>query len=250
MNKATINKKENETYTIGTYASSIHRVWQMLDIGREIKNIVFYNDNGIITQSGSGWLESKFENSGYYDIQSVILSLELKHFKRNYNLEKAMANKCHFTINNEKEYSFDEPSCTLYLYVNGVDFELVSKEEYQRLFTYSSDLSYSIQHYSHTTIKSMHGVIIKGCIEHDTEIKVASYERTSEKFTLSKEKNYEEMLSKTVAEFKELGIYLKESDIGKILDNYKLTKKETSTIDKLIPSIIAKHGEFKEIHKY
>ena len=238
-----------ETYTIGTYASSIRRVWQMLDIGREISNIVFYNDNGIITQSRSGWLESKFDNSGHYDIQSVILSLELKHFKRNYNLEKAMSNKCHFTINNEKEYSFDEPSCTLYLYVNNVDFELVSKEEYQRLFTYSSDLSYSIQHYSHTTIKSMHGVIIRGCVEHDTEIKVACYEKTCERTILSKEKDTK-LLNKTIEEFKELGIYLKESDIGKILDNYKLTKKETSTIDKLIPSIIAKHGEFTEIHKY
>ena len=65
-----------------------------------------------------------------------------------------------------------------------------------------------------------------------------------------KEKNYEEMLNKTIAEFKELGIYLKESDIGKILDNYKLERKQVSTIDKLIPSIIAKHGEFTEIHKY
>jgi hypothetical protein len=221
----------------------------MLDIGREISSIAFYDDNGIITTSRSGWLESEFDNAGNYDIQGVVLSLELKHFKRNYNLEKAMSNKCHFTINNEKTYHLDEPSCTLYLYVNGVDFELVAKEEYQRLFTYSADLSYSIQPYSHTTIKAMHGIIKRGCIEEDTEIKVACYERTCEKITLSKEKDTE-LLNKTIAEFKELGIYLKESDIGKILDNYKLTKKETSTIDKLIPSIIAKHGEFKEINKY
>ena len=239
-----------ETYTIGKYANSMLRVWQMLDIGREIKNIAFYDDNGIITQSRSGWLESKFENSGYYDIHGVILSLELKHFKRNYNLEKAMSNKCHFTINNEKEYNFDEPSCTLYLYVNGVDFMLINKEEYQRLFTYSSNLSYSIQPYSFTTIKPMHGIIKRGCVEENTEIKVACYESTCKTIALSKEKKYEEMLNKTIAEFKELGIYLKESDIAKILDNYKLTKKETSTIDKLIPSIIAKHGEFAEIHKY
>ena len=242
-------KQEIETYTIGKYANSILRVWQMLDIGREISNITFYDGNGIITQSRSGWLESEFDNAGNYDIHGVVLSLELKHFKRNYNLEKAMSNKCHFTINNEKEYSFDEPSCTLYLYVNGVDFELVAKEEYQRLFTYSADLSYSIQHYSHTTIKPMHGIIKRGCIEENTEIKVACYERSSEIVKLSKEKDTE-LLNKTIAEFKELGIYLKESDIGKILDNYKLTKKETSTIDKLIPSIIAKHGEFKEINKY
>ena len=241
--------KTKETYTIGKYANSMLRVWQMLDIGREIKNIAFYDDNGIITQSRSGWLESKFENSGYYDIHGVVLSLELKHFKRNYNLEKAMSNKCHFTINNEKEYSFDEPSCTLYLYVNGVDFELVAKKEYQRLFTYSSNLSYSIQPYSRTIIKAMNGVIKKGCVEENTEIKVACYESTCETITLSEEKDTE-LLNKTIAEFKELGIYLKESDIGKILDNYKLTKKETSTMDKLIPSIISKHGEFAEINRY
>ena len=239
-----------ETYTISKSNNSMSRVWQMPDINREISNIAFYDDNGIITMSRSGWLESKFDNAGYYDIHGVILSLELKHFKRNYNLEKAMANKCHFTINNEKEYNFDEPSCTLYLYVNNTDFKLVAKEEYQRLFTYSADLSYSIQPYSFTTIKAMNGIIKKGCIEKDTEIKVACYEKSSEIVKLSKEKSYEEMLNKTITEFKELGIYLKESDIGKILDNYKLERKQVSTMDKLIPTIIAKHGEFAEIHKY
>ena len=238
-----------ETYTIGKVTNTFIRTWQMLDIAREISNIAFYDDNGIITQSRSGWLESKFDNAGYYDIQAVVLSLELKHHNSGYNLEKAMKNKCHFTINNKKEYSFDEPSCTLYLYVNGVDFELVSKEKYQRLFTYSADLSYSIQPYNFTTIKAMHGVIIRGCVEKDTKIKVACYERTCERITLSKEKDTE-LLNKTIAEFKDLGIYLKESDIGKILDNYNLTKKETSTIDSLIPSIEAKHGKFAEILKY
>ena len=238
-----------ETYTIGKVTNTFIRTWQMLDIAREISNIAFYDDNGIITQSRSGWLESKFDNAGYYDIQAVVLSLELKHHNNGYNLEKAMKNKCHFTINNKKEYSFDEPSCTLYLYVNGVDFELVSKEKYQRLFTYSADLSYSIQPYNFTTIKAMHGVIIRGCVEKDTKIKVACYERTCERITLSKEKDTE-LLNKTIAEFKDLGIYLKESDIGKILDNYNLTKKETSTIDSLIPSIEAKHGKFAEILKY
>ena len=238
-----------ETYTIGKVTNTFIRTWQMLDIAREISNIAYYDDNGIITQSRSGWLESKFDNAGYYDIQAVVLSLELKHHNNGYNLEKAMKNKCHFTINNKKEYSFDEPSCTLYLYVNGVDFELVSKEKYQRLFTYSADLSYSIQPYNFTTIKAMHGVIIRGCVEKDTKIKVACYERTCERITLSKEKDTE-LLNKTIAEFKDLGIYLKESDIGKILDNYNLTKKETSTIDSLIPSIEAKHGKFAEILKY
>ena len=239
------------TYTIGKATGSFIRTWQMLDIAREIKNIAFYNDNGIITQSRSGWLEGEFDNSGYYDIQAVVLSLELKHHNNGYNLEKAMKNKCHFTINNKKEYNFDDPSCTLYLYVNNVDFELVSKENYQRLFTYSADLSYNIQPYSHTTIKAMHGVIQHGVHIYSEEniIRVACYENSTSKIQLSKESD-KKLLNKTIAEFKELGIYLKESDIGKILDNYKLTKKETSTIDKLIPSIIAKHGEFTEINKY
>ena len=237
------------TYTIGKATGSFIRTWQMLDIAREIKNIAFYDDNGIITQSRSGWLESKFDNAGYYDIQAVVLSLELKHHNNGYNLEKAMKNKCHFTINNKKEYNFDDPSCTLYLYVNGVDFELVSKEEYQRLFTYSADLSYNIQPYSHTTIKAMHGAIQHGVYSKESIIRVACYENSTSKIQLSKESD-KELLNKTIAEFKELGIYLKENEIGKILDNYKLTKKETSTIDKLIPSIEAKHGKFAEILKY
>lgn len=238
-----------KTYSIGKVTGSFIRTWQMLDIAREIKNIAFYDDNGIITQSRSGHLESKFENSGYYDIQAVVLSLELKHHNNGYNLEKAMKNKCHFTINNKKEYSFDNPSCTLYLYVNNVDFELVSKEEYQRLFTYSADLSYSIQPYNFTTIKAIHGAIQHSVYSKESIIRVACYENSTDKIQLSKE-NDKELLNKTIEEFKKLGIYLKESEIGKILDNYKLTKKETSTIDKLIPSIEAKHGKFAEILKY
>lgn len=245
----TNTQTQTETYTVGSISGSFIRTWQMLDIGREIKNIVFYNDNGIITTSRSGWLESKFENSGYYDIQGVILSLEMKHHNNGYNLEKAMKNKCHFTINNKKEYNFDDPSCTLYLYVNGVDFELVNKVEYQRLFTYSADLSFSIQPYNYTTIKPMNGIIKRGCIEENTEIKVACYEQTSEKVQLQTETD-KELLNKTIEEFKKLGIYLKENEIGKILDNYTLTPKKVSTVDSLIPQIEAKYGKFEEILKY
>ena len=237
-----------ETYTIGSISGSCIRTWQMLDIGREINNIVFYDDNGIITQSNYGWLEDNFTNSSCYDIQGVILSLKLNHHNNGYNLEKAMKNKCHFTVNNKKEYSFDNPSCTLYLYVNGIDFQFIDKADYQRLSLHSSDYSAYIQKYNFTTITPKHGVIQRGEVV-NKDIKVDSYERKREKVDIKKPKTTE-LLDKTIEEFKKNGIYLKASEIGQILNHYTLTPKKTSTMDEVIPEIEAKYGKFEEIMKY
>ncbi len=171
-------------YTIGKRTSSIYRTYIIPSIGREVSSIIFYNNKGIITQTSSGWLNSnkEFRDTSMYDIKNIILTKELKHHNNNYNIEKAMLNKCHFTINNKKVYSFDEPSCTLYLYVSqegeeGADFILLGKEEFQRLFTFASSYTCTIQKFSHTSIKPIHG-IIQNNIHSQQNIYIASYEKT------------------------------------------------------------------------
>ena len=62
----------------------------------------------------------------------------------------------------------------------------------------------------------MHGFAQNGIISKENIIRVACYENSTSRIQLSKEKDTK-LLNKTIAEFKELGIYLKESDIGRIL---------------------------------
>ena len=77
--------------TIGTRPNSISRVYYIEKINREVNKIYFYNDNGIIASTRSGWLSCnpKFIDTSISDIDYLNITKELKTFKANYNIEKA-----------------------------------------------------------------------------------------------------------------------------------------------------------------
>ena len=131
--------------TIGTRPNSISRIYYIEEINREVNKIHFYNDNGIIASTRSGWLSCnpKFIDTSISDINYLNITKELKTFKANYNVEKATQTKCHFTINNTKRNSYDDPSCDLYLYVSDendteADFKFVSSTPYKELISHST----------------------------------------------------------------------------------------------------------------
>ena len=221
--------------TIGSRPNSFVRTYFIEEINREVSRIHFYNDNGIIATSDRAWLSAnpEFRDVSLFDIQDIKITKELKTHKANYNLEKATADKCHFTINNVKKSNWDDPSCDLYLYVSSdedteADFKFVSSKEYRDLNGYSRDFTATLMHFNHVTIKALHGGKCRALDPKEVENIYINDHTHNEKIELEKEGK---LLDEACDIISSLGIYMDKAEIGKILNAFELVKRDKTLLE-------------------
>ena len=229
--------------TIGSRPNSFVRTYFIEEIGRSVNRIHFYNDNGVIATSDRAWLSAnpEFRDVSLFDIQDIRITKELKTHKANYNLEKAMADKCHFVINKVKQNSYDDLCCDLYLYVSSdedteADFKFVSSKEYRDLNGYSSDFTATLMHFNHVTIKALHGGKCRALDPKEVEYIYINDHTHNEKIELEKESK---LLDDTYEVIKELGIYIDKKEVGKILNIFKLVQRDKTLLEKGLEHIEA-----------
>jgi hypothetical protein len=229
--------------TIGSRPNSFIRTYFIEEIGRSVDRIHFYNDNGIIATSDRAWLSAcpEFRDVSLYDIQDIRISKELKTHKANYNLEKAMANKCHFVINNTKKSNWDDLSCDLYLYVSSdedteADFKFISSEEYRDLNGYSNNFTATLMHFNHVVIKALHGGKCRALDPKEVENIYINDHTHNEKIELEKENK---LLEDTYKVIEKLGIYINKDEVGKILNAFELVQRNETLLEQGLKHIEA-----------
>ena len=174
-----------------------------------------------------------------YDIQDIRITKELKFYKANFNIEKA--NGYHFTVNNAKKSSYDDPSCDLYLYVSSdedteADFKFVSSKEYRDLNGYSSNFTATLMHFNHVVIKALHGGKCRALDPKEVENIYINDHTHNEKIDLEKESK---LLDDTYEVIKELGIYIDKKEVGKILNAFELVKRDKTLLEQGLEHIKA-----------
>lgn len=225
---------EKTVTRIGTRPNSFIRTWHIADINRSVNKIIFYNDNGIIAENNYAWLSSnpEYRDISGYDIKSVEVKKEVKHHNANYNLEKAMANKCHFTINVPKKNAYDDMLCNLYLYVSNeddkeADFILNNVSIHKELLTFSYEFKAQVQTWKRAEIKILCDAVSNNEINPQTAYVQAIDNRdniTYEKYT----KELDELYDK----FREMSIYVEKADIARIFNSFKLVAREETLLQK------------------
>ena len=215
---------------IGTRPNSFIRSWYIPEIKRAVNKIFFYNENGIIASSNSSWLSSnpEYNDIGIYDVKSIEVKKKVNHHNANYNLDKAMANKCHFTLNITKKSSYDDPSCDLYLYISGeddkeADFILNNVNIHKELLTFSYNFTAQVQTWKRAEIglKCL-------AVTSNTNRPKAVYVQSIEDRENLKYIKYEEELDKLCEEFRKKSVYVDKQDIARILNSFELIpRKET-----------------------
>lgn len=225
---------EKTVTRIGTRPNSFIRTWHMPDINRSVYQIIFYNDNGIIAENSYAWLSSnpEYRDISMYDIKSIEVKKEVKHHNANYNLEKAMANKCHFTINVPKKNAYDDVLCNLYLYVSNeddkeADFILNNVSIHKELLTFSYEFKAQIQTWKRAEIKILCDAVSNNEINPQTAYVQAIDDRndiTYEKYV----KELDELYDK----FREMSIYVEKADIARIFNSFKLVAREETLLQK------------------
>lgn len=101
-----------------------------------IKNIIFYNDNGIIMETKQGWLEC------HGDIRSIECGKIVNRNKEN------LTRKENFVIKSpEKNYLNNKAELILYLYVDNCNIKIKKTGEEVTRFANDYILSYAYQYY-------------------------------------------------------------------------------------------------------
>lgn len=101
-----------------------------------IKNIIFYNDNGIIMETKQGWLEC------HGDIRSIECGEIVNRNKEN------LTRKENFVIKSpEKNYLNNKSELVLYLYVDNCNIKIKKTGEDVTRYTNDYILSYAYQYY-------------------------------------------------------------------------------------------------------
>ena len=159
--------------------------------GRQVKNIYFYNESGIICETGRGW----FGNNN--DMSSMFIGETIR--KGKFNPET----KCNFWIPVAAESYETDKCCNVYLYVDGKDITC------ERLPDGESDMldHTVIYHYRHYAV-SVHGV-----------------KQQIEKFDHSTTTDFGHKADKLAAMFKEMGINIDHYNTVKLLKSFNVSKK-------------------------
>lgn len=242
---------EKTVTRIGTRTNSFIRSWYIPEIKRAVNRILFYNENGIIASSNSSWLSSnpEYRDVGMYDIKSVEVKKKVNHHNANYNLEKAMANKCHFTLNSTKKSVYDDPACDLYLYVSGeddkeADFILNNTTIHKELITFSYEFSAQVQTWKRAEIglKCL-------AISSNTDRPKAVYTQNIENREDTKYENYLEELDKIYEEFRKKSVYVEKKDVARILNSFELIPRKETLLQQATKELKEKEN-IKEILEY
>lgn len=121
-------------------AKGISRYYYFND--NAIKNIIFYDDNGIIFQTNQGWLEYQG------DIRSIECGEIASRNKEN------LTRKENFVIkSSEKHWSNNRAELILYLYVDNCNIKLKKTDEEVKIFGNDYNLSHCHNYY--TTFEGM-----------------------------------------------------------------------------------------------
>ena len=242
---------EKTVTRIGTRANSFIRSWYIPEINRAVNNIVFYNENGILAKTNYSWLTSnpEYNDVGMYDIKSIEVKKKVNHHNANYNLEKAMANKCHFTLNITKKSSYDDPSCDLYLYVSEeddkeADFILNNTTIHKELITFSYEFSAQVQTWKRAEIE-LKCLAISSNTDRPKAVYVQSIEdRENLGYT-----NYEKELDKIYEEFRKKSVYVEKKDVARILNSFELIPRKETLLQQATKELKEKEN-IKEILEY
>ena len=225
---------EKTVTRIGTRPNSFIRTWHITEINRSVNKIIFYNDNGYIAETNYAWLSSnpEYKDISGYDIKSVEVKKEVKHHNANYNLEKATANKCHFTINVPKKNAYDDILCDLYLYVSNeddkeADFILKNAEVHKELLTFSYEFKAQVQTWKRAEI----GILCTAVSNYVEFPKSAYVQYIDNRNDITYDKYIEE-LDKLCDKFREMSIYVDRNDIARIFNSFKLVAREETLLQK------------------
>ena len=164
-----------------------------------IKNIIFYNDNGIIMETKQGWLEC------HGDIQSIECGEIVNRNKEN------LTRKENFAIKSpEKNYLNNKAELILYLYVDNCNIKIKKTGEDVTRFTNDYNLSYAYQYYN----------IFEGEVNgEDFKMRVFSRYETVD----IKEKEQAKRLYESIKD--DISWFIKESDFYKLYNVCKISKR-------------------------
>lgn len=164
-----------------------------------IKNIIFYNDDGIIMETKQGWLECRG------DIRSIECGEIVNRNKEN------LTRKENFVIKSpEKNYLNNKAELILYLYVDNCNIKIKKTGEDVTRFTNDYILSYAYQYYN----------IFEGEVNgEDFKMRVFSrYEAVD-----IKEKEQAKRLYESIKD--DISWFIKESDFYKLYNVCKISKR-------------------------
>lgn len=186
--------------------------------GGKIDTIIFYDETGIILTTRSGWLENAITDNSLRDIQEIVLDHEPK-----LRAKENLTRKEHFYIKHSKKSNYDDPTRTLYIYVDNVNVclkkekDLVEKSEGyngQDLFMYYEFYKLS-------------GLIVS----REVTTPIATNKLNSVRLKAFVKSEYKDnVLSQQVRELheicKDLYINVSEYDLTKLLKVVEVTKRE------------------------
>lgn len=164
-----------------------------------IKNIIFYNDDGIIMETKQGWLECRG------DIRSIECGEIVNRNKEN------LTRKENFVIKSpEKNYLNNKAELILYLYVDNCNIKIKKTGEDVTRFTNDYILSYAYQYYN----------IFEGEVNgEDFKMRVFSRYETVD----IKEKEQAKRLYESIKD--DISWFIKESDFYKLYNVCKISKR-------------------------
>lgn len=164
-----------------------------------IKNIIFYNDDGIIMETKQGWLEC------HGDIKSIECGEIASRNKVN------LTRKENFVIKEStKHYQNNKAELTLYLYVDNCNIKIKKTGEDVTKFTNDYNLSYGYQYYS----------IFEGEIDGEAfKMRVMTKHENID----IKEKEQAQKLYESIKD--DISWFIKESDFYKLYNICKISKR-------------------------
>ena len=186
--------------------------------GGKVDTIIFYNETGILLTSRSGWLENAITDNSLRDIQEITLD----HAPKQRNKEN-FTRKEHFYIKHSKKSNYDDPTRTLYIYVDNKNVclekekDLVEKSEGYN----GQDL------FMHYEFYKLSGLIV----EREVTTPIATNKLNSVRLKAFIKSEYKDnVLSQQVRELHEIckGLYINvsEYDLTKLLKVVEVTKRE------------------------
>lgn len=159
--------------------------------GRQVKNIYFYNESGIVCETGRGWFGN---NNG---MGSMYIGETIRKAKFN------PAAKCNFWIPVAAESYETDKCCNVYLYVDGKDITC------ERLPDTQSDgvCKAWIDHWQHFAV-NIHGI-----------------KKQIEKYTGNEKTAFGRKVDKMEKTFKDMGIRIDSYEVMKLLESFNVSKK-------------------------
>lgn len=167
-----------------------------------IKNIIFYNDNGIILETKQGWLEEKGD----------ITAIECGEIANRNKIN--LTRKENFVIKTtEKHWANNKAELSLYLYVD--DDKIKVEKTKDRVMTYQNEYNLS---YSYNYLDTFEGVVHgqKFCVEISTKyetVEIAEKQQAKELFESLKDK-----------------VHIDESDFYRLYNLCEISKRNTALI--------------------